>query len=461
MVLVSLLKTPLLPLTLFLRLCPKRLVVSMTTEPRNFNKIVIALVIAFINDFISSAYNDRISQDFKCDPNNPREVALTNEIARLTQLTVAHRACTLRATHLPNYISLNQRYDEPAHKWDIFRAGVEINPAGISSCVDTDVISTLAEAADGTRPGLHLHHINDEELWENILFASQFPNLATAKLTLSQVKMDWNISNYQSRWIKYISQVGFVVNQSMGMRDTLAIDRFQPHQEVIKLEEWDIAFSILDNLGIDPLFNELFNPWTYSSFYVKRRLSDFIDVLSKFYNNWCNTRTFEEQKRARKSVRNFTGPGAQGPMFGGRPHPQDQKLIDIYDYVEQVSTNKEQLRRRVKNLKKRSAKDDKSAASPSDIYGFCKEPGHSVKECLHPHCKRSAIPKNKRRSLDSYSSSDSKRSRSYRINTINIKNPQSTNVNPSSDHTTDSLKQSFFDIVAFSSQTPLKSFEHM
>ncbi|KAL0223847.1 hypothetical protein P9112_003237 [Eukaryota sp. TZLM1-RC] len=182
-------------------------------------------VIAFINDFISWAYNDRISQDFKCDPNNPREVALTNEIARLTQLTEAHRACTLRATHHPNYIPLNQRYDEPAHEWDIFRAGAKINPAGISSCVDTDVISTLAMATGGTRPGLQLHQINDEELWENILFASQFPNLATAKLTLSQFKMDWNISNYQSRWIKYISQVGFVVNQSMGMRDTLAIDQ--------------------------------------------------------------------------------------------------------------------------------------------------------------------------------------------------------------------------------------------
>ncbi|KAL0209939.1 hypothetical protein P9112_010023 [Eukaryota sp. TZLM1-RC] len=100
-------------------------------------------------------------------------------------------------------------------------------------------------------------------------------------------------------------------------------------------------------------------------------------------------------------------------MFGGRPHPQDQKLVDTYDYVEQISTNKEQLRRRVKNLKKRSVKDDKSAASSSDICGFCKEPGHSVKECLHPHWKRSAIPKNKRRSLDSYSSSDNKRSRSY------------------------------------------------
>ncbi|KAL0215435.1 hypothetical protein P9112_007619 [Eukaryota sp. TZLM1-RC] len=56
-------------------------------------------VIAFINNFISWAYNDRISQDFECDPNNPREVALTNELARLTQLTKAHRACTLRATH--------------------------------------------------------------------------------------------------------------------------------------------------------------------------------------------------------------------------------------------------------------------------------------------------------------------------------------------------------------------------
>ncbi|KAL0208656.1 hypothetical protein P9112_011243 [Eukaryota sp. TZLM1-RC] len=130
-------------------------------------------------------------------------------------------------------------------------------------------------------------------------------------------------------------------------------------------------------------------------------------------------------------------------MFGGRPHPQDQKLVDTYEYVEQVSTNKEQLRRRVKNLKKRSAKDDKFAASSSDICGFCKEPGHSVKECLHPHCKRSAIPKNKRRSLDSYSSSDNKHPRSYRIKTINIKNPHPTNVNPFSDPTTDSLKQSF------------------
>ncbi|KAL0209846.1 hypothetical protein P9112_009930 [Eukaryota sp. TZLM1-RC] len=233
----------------------------------------------------------------------------------------------------------------------------------------------------------------------------------------------------------------------MGMRDTLAIDRFQPHQEVIKLEEWDLAFSILDNLEIDPLFNELFNHWTYSSVYVKRRLSDFIDVLSKFYNNWCNTRTFEEQKRARKSVRNFSGRGAQGPMFGGRPHPQDQKLVDTYDYVEQISTNKEQLRRRVKNLKKRSVKDDKSAAFSSDICEFCKEPGHTVKECLHPHCKRSSVPKNKRRSLDSFSSDNNKRSRSYRINTIKyikyIADSLSTNVNPSSDHTTDSFKQSF------------------
>ncbi|KAL0205807.1 hypothetical protein P9112_001114 [Eukaryota sp. TZLM1-RC] len=120
-------------------------------------------------------------------------------------------------------------------------------------------------------------------------------------------------------------------------------------------------------------------------------------------------------------------------MFGGRPHPQDQKLVDNYDYVEQIPTNKEQLRRRVKNLKKHCAKNNKSVASSSDICGFCKEPGHSVKECLHPHCKRSAIPKN----------NDNKRSRSYRINTINNKNSHPTNVNPSSDHTTDSLNQSF------------------
>ncbi|KAL0205808.1 hypothetical protein P9112_001115 [Eukaryota sp. TZLM1-RC] len=81
---------------------------------------------------------------------NPREVALTNEIARLTQLTEAHRACTLRATHEPNYVPLNQRYDEPPHEWEIFRACAKINPANISSCVDTDIISTLAMAAGGS-----------------------------------------------------------------------------------------------------------------------------------------------------------------------------------------------------------------------------------------------------------------------------------------------------------------------
>ncbi|KAL0214003.1 hypothetical protein P9112_006187 [Eukaryota sp. TZLM1-RC] len=208
-----------------------------------------------------------------------RKVALTNEIAGLTQLTETHKACTHRATHHPKYVPLNERYDEQVHEWDIFRAGTKINPAGISSCVDTDVISTLAMFAGGIIPGLQLHQINDEELWENILFASQFPYLATAKLTLSRVKMDYNIPNYQSRWIKCISPVGFVVVQSLGMRNTLASNRFQPYQKVIKLEEWDIAFSILDNLGMHPLFNELFKSWTYSSVDVKRRLSDFIDVF--------------------------------------------------------------------------------------------------------------------------------------------------------------------------------------
>ncbi|KAL0213953.1 hypothetical protein P9112_006137 [Eukaryota sp. TZLM1-RC] len=160
--------------------CPNKTVYGASLPAQN-------AVLAAIAKASRSLYDDRTKKP-QSDRNRPR--LKKDMISNTGKLTETHKACTHRATHHPNYIPLNERYDEPAHEWDIVRAGAKINPAVISSCVDTDVISTLAMFEGVIIPGPQLHQINDEKLWENILFASQFPYLATAKLTLSKVEMD-------------------------------------------------------------------------------------------------------------------------------------------------------------------------------------------------------------------------------------------------------------------------------
>ncbi|KAL0205358.1 hypothetical protein P9112_000665 [Eukaryota sp. TZLM1-RC] len=83
-------------------------------------------------------------------------------------------------------LPLDQRYGNPLHEWDRFRAAAQVDPRRIASCVTPECLAALR--AQGRFSSVSdsisaIDNINEEQIWESILHLSQYSTLETARIS--------------------------------------------------------------------------------------------------------------------------------------------------------------------------------------------------------------------------------------------------------------------------------------
>ncbi|KAL0219636.1 hypothetical protein P9112_005289 [Eukaryota sp. TZLM1-RC] len=118
-----------------------------------------------------------------------------------TQVRLAREVSELRSRENQN-LPLDQRYGNPLHKWDRFKAAAQVDPRRIASCVTPECLAALrAQGRFSTMSDSisAINNINEEQIWESILHLSQYSTLETARNQLYRVQMNWNIQDFRNR----------------------------------------------------------------------------------------------------------------------------------------------------------------------------------------------------------------------------------------------------------------------
>ncbi|KAL0224220.1 hypothetical protein P9112_003610 [Eukaryota sp. TZLM1-RC] len=310
---------------------PKRPTLD-ATDLRDVDKLL-----KFVNKFILWSRTDRIVDEARGNIEDPAQVALTSEVARLREELELARSAELAS---------DQRFDsEPIHEWDLFRSAMRISPRGLAECVTPEALNALRYQGTGLSISSAMVPTSRDErnIWEQILRRTQFSRLDQALDALHAVHMDWSERDYGNRWIDFMLNIGRVLTRSTAIQDDLV----------------------------------------QSSHYYSdgHTLGEFFSVLQIEYENFCNARSFKEQinhvdflyqnrfsfqteSRRRQTVPSPPAiPKSRGSSSGRRP---------------------KQPRREGSSTQPSSTQSD-----PNVQCNFCKQMGHPTERCPSEDCQRS------------------------------------------------------------------------
>ncbi|KAL0218397.1 hypothetical protein P9112_004050 [Eukaryota sp. TZLM1-RC] len=114
---------------------PKRPTLD-ATDLRDVDKLL-----KFVNKFILWSRTDRIVDEARGNIEDPAQVALASEVARLREELELARSAKLAS---------DQRFDsEPIHEWDLFRSAMRISPRGLAECVTPEALNALRYQGTG------------------------------------------------------------------------------------------------------------------------------------------------------------------------------------------------------------------------------------------------------------------------------------------------------------------------
>ncbi|KAL0206019.1 hypothetical protein P9112_001326 [Eukaryota sp. TZLM1-RC] len=96
-------------------------------------------LLKFVNKFILWSRTDRVLRETRGNVEDPAQIALANEVARLRE--------ELEPAREGSQPSTNEYFGnitgEPVHEWDLFRQSHEDQPRGLAECVTPEVLKCV------------------------------------------------------------------------------------------------------------------------------------------------------------------------------------------------------------------------------------------------------------------------------------------------------------------------------
>ncbi|KAL0215489.1 hypothetical protein P9112_007673 [Eukaryota sp. TZLM1-RC] len=276
-------------------------------------------------------------------------------------------------------LPLDQRYGNPLHEWDRFRAAAQVDPRRIASCVTPECLAALR--AQGRFSSMSdsisaIDNINEEQIWESILHLSQYSTLETARNQLYRVQMNWNIQDFRNRWDDFTVRLMRTVSRSTAISDVRASDRALYGQHFLqRIQNWEIATHMIDSVGIQAISDNLRTVWSTPNVWQHHTLQQFVDILAAEYMSWCSARSYDEQRA------NISDSYQQHMGHYVRANPKDKKRIGKFKPAGSSVAPAQ--------LTKRSKSQIKKERDKAGLCRFCGLPGHSINECPDPDCQRS------------------------------------------------------------------------
>ncbi|KAL0220115.1 hypothetical protein P9112_005768 [Eukaryota sp. TZLM1-RC] len=258
-------------------------------------------LLKFVNKFILWSRTDRVLRETRGNVEDPAQIALANEVARLRE--------ELELAREGSQPSIDEYFGnitgEPVHEWDLFRQAMRINPRGLAECVTPEVLNALRyQGAHLAISSPMVPTSRDERIiWAQILRRTQFSRLDEANRALRATNMDWSERDYGNRWIDFMVNIGRVLTRSTAIQEfrgisqqlrTFSISSTSPAD---RLSDWVVATHVLESVGIIPIRDRLLRIWSSPSHYSSdgHTLGEFFSVLQIEYENFCNARSFMEQ----------------------------------------------------------------------------------------------------------------------------------------------------------------------
>ncbi|KAL0210881.1 hypothetical protein P9112_009179 [Eukaryota sp. TZLM1-RC] len=261
------------------------------TDLRDVDKLL-----KFVNKFILWSRTDRIVDEARGNIEDPAQVALASEVARLREELELARSAELAS---------DQRFDsEPIHEWDLFRSAMRISLRGLAECVTPEALNALRYQGTGLSISSTMVPTSryERNIWEQILRKTQFSRLDQALDALHAVNMDWSERDYGNRWIDFMLNIGTVLTRSTAIQDVRGLTQQMRHitiheNPIDRLPEWEIASHFIESIGITIIRDRLLRIWSNPSHYYSdgHSLGEFFSVLQIEYENFCNARSFKEQ----------------------------------------------------------------------------------------------------------------------------------------------------------------------
>ncbi|KAL0213869.1 hypothetical protein P9112_006053 [Eukaryota sp. TZLM1-RC] len=204
-------------------------------------------LLKFVNKFILWSRTDRIVDEARGNIEDPAQVALASEVARLREELELARSAELAS---------DQRFDsEPVHEWDLFRSAMRISPRGLAECVTPEALNALRYQGTGLSISSAMVPTSRDErnIWEQILRRTQFSRLDQALDALHAVNMDWSERDYGNRWIDFMLNIGRVLTRSTAIQDVRGLTHQMRNitihgNPVDRLPEWEIASHVIESI---------------------------------------------------------------------------------------------------------------------------------------------------------------------------------------------------------------------
>ncbi|KAL0213821.1 hypothetical protein P9112_006005 [Eukaryota sp. TZLM1-RC] len=339
-------------------------------------------ILKFIDRFILYARTERTIEERDINESDPTQVRLAREVSELRrQLEERSRphATPQSISRENRNLPLDQRYGNPLHEWDRFRAAAQVDPRRIASCVTPECLAALR--AQGRFSSLSdsisaIDNIDEEQIWESILHLSQYSTLETARNQLYRVQMNWNIQDFRNRWGDFTVRLMRTVSRSTAISDVRASDRALYGQHFLqRIQNWEIATHMIDSVGIQAISDNLRTVWSTPNVWQHHTLQQFVDILAAEYMSWCSARSYDEQKA------NISDSYQQHMGHYVRANPKDKKRIGKFKPAGSSVAPAQ--------LTKRSKSQIKKERDKAGLCRFCGFPGHSINECPDPDCQRS------------------------------------------------------------------------
>ncbi|KAL0215760.1 hypothetical protein P9112_007944 [Eukaryota sp. TZLM1-RC] len=343
-------------------------------------------LLKFVNKFILWSRTDRVLRETRGNMEDPAQIALANEVARLREeLELAREGSQPLIDEYFGNIT-----GEPVHEWDLFRQAMRINPRGLAECVTPEVLNALRyQGAHLAISSPTVPTSRDERIiWAQILRRTQFSRLDEANRALLATNMDWSERDYGNRWIDFMVNIGRVLTRSTAIQEfrgisqqlrTFSISSTPPAD---RLPDWVVAAHVLESVGIIPIRDRLLRIWSSPSHYScdGHTLGEFFSVLQIEYENFCNARSFMEQL----NHVDFTYQNQLTHQQASRRPPM------VVPSPPDIPRPRGSGPGKRPKQSKRGESLPQSSSQAADVQcNFCKQKGHPTERCPSENCQRS------------------------------------------------------------------------
>ncbi|KAL0212974.1 hypothetical protein RCL1_006600 [Eukaryota sp. TZLM3-RCL] len=257
---------------------------SMSSQPLDVNDLLSSFTGSVVQTDPSSSSSSSSSPSL-----TPKVTPLGKESTRedyLTFMREFERFCAI--VNPPLATQNNVLCGPPIHDLDLARTFLlGVNPLGLRNLVAPSLIDSWRLS------GFIPQRWTELDLWVNIVLTSQFASVEEALVQLESVRMNWNLSDPEHRWVDYVGRFQVIV-----YRSTLAGFRkfSQAQSRSVAVNEGLCKQSLAANLGVLRLYLDMAQDSHLPQF---ARLSDFIQHLSEIYFQWCNLYPPDQQRRIR------------------------------------------------------------------------------------------------------------------------------------------------------------------